>query len=271
MAHDVSDFQLEVLEKSRTVPVVCDFWADWCGPCRVLGPVLERLAAEAGGRWVLAKVDTQQHPEVAGEYGVMSIPNVKLFVDGKVMDEFLGALPEARVREWLERAIPSPHAAGLARAHELMARGAFGEAEAALRGVLEAEPRNAKARLALAECLLHSDPALVADALAGLSEEAELHDKVEAVDRLATWLGALERPASLPEGPGRAPFTAALEMTRAGDWDAALRAVVATLQAERGYAGGAAREFGRALIVRLGHTHPAVERNLRAFASAINV
>ncbi|HEY6866409.1 MAG TPA: thioredoxin, partial [Candidatus Eisenbacteria bacterium] len=103
MSHDITDFEQDVIAKSRTVPVLVDFWAEWCGPCRVLGPVLERLADQAQGRWVLAKLDTERFTDVASRYGIMSIPNVKLFVNGEVADEFVGALPEREVRAWLER------------------------------------------------------------------------------------------------------------------------------------------------------------------------
>jgi putative thioredoxin len=81
--YDSDDFQADVIERSHEVPVVVDFWAEWCGPCKALGPVLEKLAGEAGGRWRLAKVDTDKHREAAAGYGIRSIPNVKLFVDGR--------------------------------------------------------------------------------------------------------------------------------------------------------------------------------------------
>jgi len=108
MSHEIVDFDKDILQRSHQVPVVVDFWAAWCGPCRVLGPVIERLAGEAAGRWELAKVDTEAHPEIAERYGIVSIPNVKLFVNGEVADEFVGAIPEAEIRRWLEAAVPSP-------------------------------------------------------------------------------------------------------------------------------------------------------------------
>ncbi|MCZ6756762.1 MAG: thioredoxin, partial [Bacteroidetes bacterium] len=94
MSVEVQNFQEDVIEASSEVPILVDFWAEWCGPCRVLGPVLEKLEAEQNGEWRLAKVDTDQHPEVSMQYGIRGIPAVKLFVDGNVVSEFTGALPE---------------------------------------------------------------------------------------------------------------------------------------------------------------------------------
>ena len=118
---DVDNFDQQVLERSRELPVLVDFWAAWCGPCRVLGPVLEAMASQTDGRWELAKVDTETHQDVAARYGIRSIPAVKLFVDGEVVDEFVGALPEPQIRAWLERLLPRPSQAEVLRAGELAA------------------------------------------------------------------------------------------------------------------------------------------------------
>lgn len=96
-------FEKEVIEKSKEIPVVVDFWAAWCMPCRMLGPVLEKLAKESDGKFILAKADVDETRAAATDYGVMSIPSVKMFKDGKVVDEFIGALPEPEVKKWLDK------------------------------------------------------------------------------------------------------------------------------------------------------------------------
>ena len=107
---DVSqaDFQKQVVEASFEQPVVIDFWAPWCAPCKVLKPILEKLADEYGGKFKLAKVNSDENPEIAARYAVRGIPSVKAMVDGKVVNEFTGALPESAVRDWLDKIIPSP-------------------------------------------------------------------------------------------------------------------------------------------------------------------
>jgi len=135
-------FQAEVLDRSHQVPVVVDFWAAWCAPCRQLGPVLESAAGTREGDVVLAKLDTDANPGLSGRYGIQGIPAVKAFRDGEVIDEFVGAQPPASVERFFDGLVPS-------EAETLVAAGD----EASLRRALELEPRRAEASVALAEHL----------------------------------------------------------------------------------------------------------------------
>ena len=106
MNHEVSNFSTDVVERSRTAPVLVDFWAPWCGPCRALKPTLEKLAAEPGVRWTLVTVNVDEHPELAEQFGIRGIPNVKLFSAGAPIAEFSGSMPEGSVRTWLGQNLP---------------------------------------------------------------------------------------------------------------------------------------------------------------------
>jgi putative thioredoxin len=116
-------FDQEVIARSREAPVVVDFWAPWCGPCRTLGPTLERLAAEAKGAWVLAKVNVDENQRLAQAFRVQSIPAVVAVHQGKVVDQFVGALPESQVRAWLKRFVPEQGGSLLEAAQALEASG----------------------------------------------------------------------------------------------------------------------------------------------------
>lgn len=98
-----ANFEKEVIEKSKTTPVLVDFWASWCGPCMMLKPTLEKIAKELDGKFILAKAATDENQNAASKFGVMSIPAVKLFKDGEIVDEFVGAQPEAIIKQWLSQ------------------------------------------------------------------------------------------------------------------------------------------------------------------------
>lgn len=147
-------FQKIVLDGSREVPVVVDFWAEWCGPCRMLKPILEKLADEFAGKFILAKVNTEQHPGLASQYGVRGIPNVKAFRDGRLVDEFSGALPEASVRDFLRRLIPSPAETLRQQAAESRAGGDLARALQLLAEASGLDPANEATRVDAAEILM---------------------------------------------------------------------------------------------------------------------
>lgn len=149
-----ANFEQEVLLRSHEVPVVVDFWAEWCGPCKVLGPILERLAIEGGGRFILAKINVDQNPGLAMRFGVQGIPAVKAFKQGKVEAEFVGSQPEPVVRRFIQRLIPSPAEQAAQAANSLLVTHHWKEAEEAFREALAEDGRNAVAALGLMKSLL---------------------------------------------------------------------------------------------------------------------
>lgn len=154
-AYDVGleDFEARVLRPSFEVPVLVDFWAPWCAPCRALKPMLEKLAAEFGGRFLLARVNSDEFPQIAQHFGVRSIPTVKVIKEGRLVDEFSGALPEGEVRAFIERLLPPSAASEREQAAVLAAEGRFEEALALLHHAMEAHPDDEALRLDCAEIL----------------------------------------------------------------------------------------------------------------------
>jgi putative thioredoxin len=125
-------FEREVLEASKTMPVVVDFWAPWCGPCRTLGPIIEKVASAFAGRVKLVKLNSDESPEIAGALNIRSIPNVIAFRDGRPVAQFVGALPESQVRTFFEKLLPSAAEESLARAEALLEQGQIDQAEQTL-------------------------------------------------------------------------------------------------------------------------------------------
>jgi putative thioredoxin len=188
MAFDATeaDFQTKVIERSRELPVLVDFWAAWCGPCRVLGPVLEQAVGDTNGKLELAKVDVDSNQGLAQTYGIRGIPAVKAFRDGKVVDEFVGALPQVKVEQFVDKLLPS-------EADALVTAGD----EASLRRALELEPRRADAAIALARLLLERGEV---DAALELVEPLEGNFVAEGLAARARLMRAPERDGELGSG-----------------------------------------------------------------------
>jgi putative thioredoxin len=203
----VADFDDKVLAASRSAPVVVDFWAPWCQPCRILKPILEKLAAEFGGRFILAKVNSDENQELSARYGVRGIPAVKAFVNGEMVAEFTGALPEGQVREFIERLIPSPAEPLRLQAFEAHQRGDIEGARKLMGQAINLDPSNDTSYLDYIELSLE----------AGAVDEArEILDAVRDRCRDRERVEALDAQLRLAGGGGGAD-TAALQARIAAD------------------------------------------------------
>jgi putative thioredoxin len=270
MNYEIADFTTDVLERSKTTPVVVDFWAAWCGPCRALGPILERLAERDRDRWTLAKVDTDRHQDLAARYGVRGIPHVKLFVDGKVAGEFTGALPERAVEEWLAKVLPGKHQKELEAAQLLVAREDYARARPILKGILDHEPDNEQARVLLAGTYISSDPLKAASLVARIEEHSRHFPLAEAIRTFALLLEKATHPGSLPEGEARTFYLQALHDLEKNDYDSALENFIEVIRRDRSYDDDGARRAVIAIFRILGDEHPLTQKYRRSFSSALN-
>jgi putative thioredoxin len=270
------NFMTDVVEASATVPTLVDFWAPWCGPCRQLMPVLDRLAAEYGGRFKLAKVNTDEEQELAQQIGIRSLPTVVLFKDRTTVDHFVGVVPEAQIRDMLDKHLPKLSDGPLQRAQVLKAAGDFAQAKKLLRNALTREPDNVALQAELAEL----------DALDGDLEAAKtelqrlqgLEPNHPAVKRLAALLAfsdviasnpdvrALrERVAANPHDPDLR-HALAVHQLLGGDVEPALQSWLDMMRDHRGYRDDLAR---RSLILAfelIGESDPIVAQTRRAMA-----
>lgn len=277
---NVREFEQKVVAASRKVPVIVDFWAPWCAPCRALGPILEKLAAEYQGRFLLAKVNSDENQELAVRYGVRGIPNVKAFVDGELVDEFTGALPEAALREFVENLLPSPAEPLRQEALAADARGDAASARKLLARAIGLDPRNEAARLDLAELLIE----------AGDLDEAQrllddLGDRLRDETRVATLRARLTLASGSGSGADQSELEARIAADPADvaarfelanllavkeDYRSALDQLLEIVRRDRGFRDDAGRKTMLTLFDLLGSDHELAREYRRELAAVLN-
>ena len=274
------NYSAVVLEGSRSVPVLVDFWAPWCQPCKALTPVLVKLAEVYQGRFILAKVNTEEQQTLAAQFAIRSIPTVKLFVDGQPVDEFMGALPERDIQAFLDRYLPRESDKLVVQASRLMQSGRADDAVALIEQARENDPDNPRVQLAYARLQATlGDLDAAEQALAALPLEEQNKPEVASIrarlmfdqaisgaDDEATLQQRLQQSADDSE----ALYQLAAYRVTDGDYEAALQRLLQLMQKDRAYDDDAARKGMLAVFEILGGSGELVARYRNRMFNALH-
>lgn len=247
---DDSNYEQIVIHGSHQVPILVDFWATWCQPCQVLMPTLAKLVDEYNGKFVLAKINTEEQQAIAAQFGIRSIPTVKLFKNGAPVDEFMGALPEDEIRGFLDKHLPRESDNVVAQAEQALLSGDLATAVALLEQARTADPDNPRVIVAMAQAQAAGGDVAAAEALLEqLPEQEQNRPEIGSLrarfyfDRLADGSDPNELGARLDSDPGDSDARcklAALQVTQ-GQIDAAAENLLLVMQKDRAYGDDAAR------------------------------
>ena len=252
-------FQSDVLEESFRRPVVVDFWAEWCQPCRLIGPVLERLAQEHGGQFVLAKLDVDSNPQAAGAFRIQSIPAVKAFRDGRLVSEFIGAIPEQAIRQWIRPLLPSEGDRLTGEGERAEREGRIDEAERLFRQALTADPGHVGASLGVGRlAAARGDVETARKMLAPLRPDPEAERLLAAIS-VSEWAS--------PDGEG--PLAAAERAAAEGRFQEALEVFLAAVQNGGEEERERAREAMLKVFAVLGEDEALTQEYRRKLAAAL--
>ncbi|VVD99361.1 thioredoxin [Pandoraea eparura] len=279
----LASFDTDVLAVSHQVPVLADFWAPWCGPCNVLGPLLEKLEAEAQGRIRLVKINADENAQLCAEYGVRSLPTVVAFVDGEPVDHFVGALPEGKLRAFIDGIVPNPAEMARRAAREALMAGTPEVARDALQAALALDPAHDEVRLDLVDVLLGMDEVDRARAELALLSPRTAASGDARIAALNTRIAAAEQASHLPPAQAllarvqadpdnlQAKLDLANRYLADRAYEPALQTLLEIVQRDRRFGDDAARKSMLAIFDALSETDPpTVAAWRRKLSAALN-
>ena len=266
MTKDNFDFEKDVIARSFEVPVVVDYWSPTCGPCLFLGPILEKLESGSEGNWELVKINTNEQNRLAYEHGISSIPHVKMFSKGKLVSEFVGALPEGTLVKWLDQFIPTEAKEQLSAIRERLAGPDRATALADLRVFVSSHADLPMAGLVLASEIIFESPAEAIDLVSGIKLGDLLWESAENI-RLLAELGTYEDSSGTEVGK---QLLIAREALLANDFEAAMVAMITAVETDKAYAKELPRRGAIALFRMFGAQHPLTIKFRRRFEMALS-
>ncbi|HJS28582.1 MAG TPA: thioredoxin [Anaerolineales bacterium] len=264
-----ADFEFEVVAHSERVPVVVDFWAEWCKPCKILGPTLEQIAEQADGRFRLAKVDIEANPNLAMRYDIRSIPNVKAFRHGQVVGEFTGAQPEGQIRNFLSQVAPDQNDLALEKGEHLLHEGQWQAAEESFKRIVSGQPAHPAARLGLAKSFIAQGKSESAIPLLLNFPPSKEYTSAERLTPLAEAIARSEQTSPDPDDLQEASFQRSLVLIRRGNLPAAMDGLLEILRKDKNFRGGEVKKVLIGIFELLGDENELTRQYRKEMASVL--